>query len=68
MLTEITGHEEEWVDFESKTISQLIEKLSSKYPQLKNMDFQVASGQRITALDNEIDSEEIALLPPFSGG
>lgn len=68
MLTEITGLREEWIDSEGQSIGQLIDQLHTKYPSLKNKDFQVASGQKITDFNTRIDSDEIALLPPFSGG
>ena len=45
-----------------------LELLYKKYPNLKNKDFQVAQNREITSFETKISGEEIALLPPFSGG
>lgn len=48
---------------------ELLEALKDKYPELESLDFSIAIDKQIiheqTVLEGE---EEIALLPPFSGG
>ncbi|MBT8258412.1 MAG: MoaD/ThiS family protein [Bacteroidia bacterium] len=68
MLTEVTHKQEEWIRFEDNTIGQLIDQLYISYPKLKDMDFKVAVNHEITDLNSELNSGEVALLPPFSGG
>lgn len=43
--------------------------LINKYPELDNMDFQIAINQEIKEeIDSNLKEIEIALLPPFAGG
>jgi molybdopterin synthase sulfur carrier subunit len=49
-------------------ISELLATLNSKYPDLKNKGFQVAQNQELVTESTEITGQELALLPPFSGG
>lgn len=68
LLAELTQCNEEQLDFSGATVKELLENLISKYPELKNKDFQIAQNNTITNDETEISSTEIALLPPFAGG
>ncbi len=68
MLAEITGCSEETLSFSGGTVSELLREIYSKYPHLKDRDFQVAQQQEFVSNETVIDQLEIALLPPFSGG
>lgn len=68
LISEVTGRSDEPIEFNGSTISELLELLHKKYPNLKNKDFQVAQNREITSFETKISGEEIALLPPFSGG
>ena len=68
MLTDITSCEEEIIDFSGVLISELLEVLFIKYPNLKNKKFQVAQNNELVPVNIKISSQEIVLLPPFSGG
>ena len=67
-LAEVTKQEEESVEFSKHSISDLVESLFVKYPDLKNKDFKVAQNQELVSVDAKITGAEIALLPPFAGG
>lgn len=68
MLTELTQCEEETVTFTHTTVSELLNELFKKYPNLENKSFQIAQNQKLIAKDAKISNTEIALLPPFAGG
>ncbi len=68
LLVEITECSEETIVFSKSSISELLELLFEKYPNLKEKDFQVAQGNEIISKNTIISKSEIALLPPFSGG
>jgi len=68
MLTEVTQCQEESFLFSKSTVSDLLDLLFSKYPMLKEKDFQVAQKQILVSKDTIISDAEIALLPPFAGG
>ncbi|MCF8274810.1 MAG: MoaD/ThiS family protein [Flavobacteriaceae bacterium] len=68
MLSEVTKCEEETIDFSKTLISELLEELCIKYPNLINKDFQVAQNQELVSFDTKLLSNELVLLPPFSGG
>ena len=68
LLTEVTNCTEEIIDFNESTIQELLHELFTKYPDLQNMDFQVAQNNEIVFKEAIISNSEIALLPPFSGG
>lgn len=68
LLAEITQCSEEVIEFTKTSIEDLLELLFSKYPELKQKDFQVAQHQEIASKNDVISSNEIALLPPFAGG
>jgi len=68
LLAEITNCEEEVMNFSKVSVSDLLEELFRKYPGLKEKDFQVAQNLEIVSKETMISENEIALLPPFSGG
>ena len=68
LLAEITNRSEETISFSKKTVSDLLELLFEKYPELKEKDFQVAQDLEIVGKETILLESEIALLPPFSGG
>ena len=68
LLAEVTECNEEQLDFSGATVKELLENLFSKYPDLKEKDFQVAQNNTIVDKSEPINQTEIALLPPFSGG
>ena len=68
LLAEITNCEEEVLNFSKVSVSELLEELFTKYPGLKEKDFQVAQNLKIVSKETIISEKEIALLPPFSGG
>jgi len=67
-IAEVTQVEHEQFDFNNQTVSELIEALISKYPELKNKDFKVAQNQELVDIETQLTGDEIALLPPFAGG
>ena len=68
LLAEITQCQEETLAFSKTSISDLLNVLFKKYPELKTKDFQVAQNHEIVSKEDKITGTEIALLPPFSGG
>lgn len=67
-LTEVTGCSTETVEFYGNTIEEFLEELTKKYPSLETKDFQVAQNKVLVNKKEPLNGEEIALLPPFSGG
>ena len=67
-IAEVTQVENEQFDFNKNSVSELIELLFNKYPELKAKDFKVALNQELVDVDTQITGGEIALLPPFAGG
>jgi molybdopterin synthase sulfur carrier subunit len=67
-IAEVTQVENEQFDFNKNSVSELIEVLFNKYPELKTKDFKVALNQELVDVDTQITGGEIALLPPFAGG
>lgn len=68
LLAEITKCNEETLEFSKTSVSDLLEMLFEKYPSLKEKDFQVAQNLEIISKETILSKNEIALLPPFSGG
>lgn len=68
VLSEIAGKSEEEMDF-SGQISELKIRLNESYPDFRNQRFQVSLNQEIANDDQKVnEGDEIALLPPFTGG
>ena len=68
LIAEITKCNQETLEFTNTTIAELLEFLYVKYPELRIKDFQVAQNQEIVTNEIMVSGEELALLPPFSGG
>ena len=68
LLAEITHCSEETIAFSKTSVSDLLDLLFEKYPELKEKDFQVAQDFKIVSKETILLESEIALLPPFSGG
>lgn len=68
LIAELTEISDEKVIFSGSTISDVLDILIIKYPKLKYKDFKVAMNQEIVSNDSIVTNEDIALLPPFSGG
>ena len=68
LLAELTETNEEQIQFSGSTISEVLDLLFIKYPELKLKDFKVAQNQEIVPNETIVSNEDIALLPPFSGG
>lgn len=68
LLAEITGCHEEMIPFDGSKLYELLDIVFEKYPELKQKDFQLAHNQEIVSSDIQITTNEIAFLPPFSGG
>lgn len=68
VLSEIAGKSEEEMYF-SGQISELKIRLNESYPDFRNQRFQVSLNQEIANDDQKVnEGDEIALLPPFTGG
>lgn len=67
-IAEVTQVEEETMETSAHDIGGLIDFLYSKYPDLKKKDFKVAQHHELVADNTLISGQELALLPPFSGG
>ena len=68
MLAELTGCTEENIHFQKNTGAELLDQLYGKYPTLKNTSFKIAQNQEIIQKEEILSSNEVVLLPPFSGG
>ena len=68
LIAEVTQCKEENINFSGSLISELLLFLFSKYPDLKNKDFQIAQNQEFVSIDTKVTGNELALLPPFAGG
>ncbi|MEI6311959.1 MAG: MoaD/ThiS family protein [Bacteroidota bacterium] len=57
------------IKISAETVASLIEILETQYPLLKGKTFSVAVNHKLVDKDFAIqESDEIALLAPFSGG
>jgi len=68
LLAEVTACNDESIEFSNASVSELLNVLFEKYPRLKEMDFQIAQNNEIISKESLVSGNEIALLPPFSGG
>jgi molybdopterin synthase sulfur carrier subunit len=68
LIAEITRCNEETLELSNATIGQLKEVLVDRYPELNTKDFQIAQNKEIASSHTKVSGEEIAILPPFSGG
>lgn len=69
VVAELTDKSEEEVELKEKdTIQEILTTCLEKYPKLKNISFKIAHNQKITDSGEVKSQDEIAFLPPFSGG
>lgn len=68
LIAEITQCNQEYIDFSESSLSELLAELYTKYPKLKEKNFQVAQDQELITNETLLNGEELALLPPFAGG
>ncbi|TXE14631.1 MoaD/ThiS family protein [Algoriphagus aquimarinus] len=69
-IAEAAQSDSETLDLKSMSLEDLLELLDSKYG-IKKFQFQVAVNRKIISTKQGLslsDRDEIALLPPFSGG
>jgi molybdopterin synthase sulfur carrier subunit len=68
-LTEITRSTIIEENVSIKSVYQLEANFKIKFPELKNYKYQIAVNQKIISEDIILnEGDEIAFLPPFSGG
>lgn len=67
-LADIVGQQE--VKMESHaTVDSLISSLHDRYPKLKELNFVVSVNHEVVSDSRDLqEDDEVALLPPFSGG
>jgi molybdopterin synthase sulfur carrier subunit len=68
MLAEVTGCTSEILELQVSPVSGLKELLFEKYPALQQKDFRIAQNQELVSEEALLTGQEIAILPPFSGG
>ncbi|UZD21494.1 MoaD/ThiS family protein [Algoriphagus halophytocola] len=69
-LAEAAQSDSEALDLQAVSVAELVDLLDAKYG-LRKFQFQVAVNRKIISKKQDIQltaSDEIALLPPFSGG
>ncbi|WP_268033149.1 MoaD/ThiS family protein [Algoriphagus sp. PAP.12] len=70
MIAEATSKEEEKIDVGEKPFSEILSEISSKY-QLGDLSYQVAVNKKLVSDFSKLqleEGDEVAFLPPFSGG
>lgn len=70
MIAEATNRTEEIISLPSgKNVNYLENLLRNKYKNLQSLSFKIAVDQKFSSDDTLLSTQnEIALLPPFSGG
>jgi len=68
LIAEIATCNEETIELSNATIADLKNVLIGKYPELNTKDFQIAQNKEVVSSNTIVTGEEIAILPPFSGG
>ena len=69
-IQEITGKENHVIDSNPKSVADLCDWLVATWPALNDATFVIAVNRKIISdKDHPIsENDEVALLPPFSGG
>jgi molybdopterin converting factor small subunit len=68
VLADVTGKNKVEVK-EVKSIKDVMDQLSLKYPELEKFSFQVfVNKEQVSGNKSLREGDEIALLPPFAGG
>jgi len=67
-LTDVTG--ESCIKITEVTdTAELVQQLGKNYPGLKSLEYSIAVNKEIVGQNRLLkDNDEVALLPPFSGG
>ncbi len=68
MLAEVTGRASEHLEISKISVAELKQSLFEKYPDLQQKDFRIAQNQELVSDETLLTGQEIAVLPPFSGG
>lgn len=69
VVAEVTDKLEEEVELNGiDSVQELLNRCLEKYPRLKTVSFKIAHNQKITESGALQPKDEIAFLPPFSGG
>lgn len=67
-LSELTGKQVEKIELLGG-LDELLEIVKQMYPDIKGVKFTAAINQEINSSKKELsDGDEVALLPPFTGG
>ncbi len=65
-LKEILGQD---FEAEAENTDDLINQLTEKFPQLKDLKLRIAVNQKIISVNTELHNNDVAaLMPPYSGG
>tara|TARA_Y100001972_G_C7666983_1_gene337550 strand:- start:8323 stop:8562 length:240 start_codon:yes stop_codon:yes gene_type:complete len=68
-IAEVTDTLQEELDImDDMSVQSVVDACLQKYPRLQTMSFKVAHNQKITDSGETAPGDEIAFLPPFSGG
>ena len=68
LISEICGKNSEEINFSGK-IDDLRNILIQKYPALLSVEYQFAVNQEVSSMTDKVSAgDEVALLPPFTGG
>lgn len=73
VLKDRVGRDELTLDFDNGTVGQLLARIAEEYPSTSEL---ISSGRILVAVNKEfarqdqklLSGDEIALMPPFSGG
>lgn len=69
IIAETVEDNEISIELSNNTVSSFRKTLETYYPQLSEFTFQIAVNHKLVGADYRIDeNDEIAVLPPFSGG
>ena len=68
LLAEICGTSKAEMEVEVEFISDLRKHLETLHPGLKDVSYQFAQNEVLCSEADAITAQQIALLPPFSGG
>lgn len=68
MLAELAGCQSEEIIHDALKVGDLVAVLRQKYPALSTKTFQVCQNLQIVGADSDLETSEVVLLPPFSGG
>ena len=67
-LTELTGRSSEELEVNDVSLNGIRSALERAYPAMKTMSYQIAENNRILTTEDNIQSQQLDVFPPFSGG